>query len=221
MCRFGIALASLWLLAVAAGSAAELAPAETAKLLENLREHRARRPSFTADFTEQKISRLLAAPLTSEGTIAFQAPDKFRRELKGRNPSLTVSNGQQLWIYYPNFNEVEWYTLGQRSFFDDSLAALTAGFNFQKIAEFYRYQAFRESGNYRLLLMPKTSGLKRILRQLQVWVDNDFTIVKTEAALPRDDRVLTTFRNQRPTPLAASVFEFKPPADAHVSRPLK
>jgi outer membrane lipoprotein-sorting protein len=199
---------------------AELSSAETETLLKNLQEHRAKFPSLTADFTEEKTTHLLASPLTSKGTIAFQVPNKFRRELKGNSPSLTVSNGQKLWIYYPNFKEAELYTLGERAFFDDSIAALTAGLNFQNVAAFYRTHAFREPGGYRLVLAPKSGGLKRMLRELSVWVDEDFKIERTEATLPKSDHITTTYRNQRPTPLPASAFEFTPPPDARISQPL-
>ena len=126
-------------------SAAELPSAESAALLEKLQQHRAKFPALTADFTEEKTTHLLNKPLTGNGTIAFQTPNKFRRELKGANPSVTVSNVEKLWIYYPNFKEAELYTLGQRQFFDDSIAALTAGLNFDHVGEFYRYRAFREN----------------------------------------------------------------------------
>lgn len=140
--------------------------------------------------------------------------------MKGANSSLTVCDGRQLWIYYPNFKEAEHYTLGQHSFFDDSLAALTAGLNFQDIAKFYRYDAFREPAGYRLVLHPKTSGLKRMLRELSVWITDEFLIAKTEASLPRDDSVVTTYKNQRSQEVAGSAFEFKPPTDVRVSTPL-
>ena len=104
--------------------AAELPPAEAASLLEKLQQHRAKFPALTSDFTEEKTTHLLNKPMTGTGTLAFQAPNKFRRELKGKNPSLTVSNGEKLWIYYPNFKEAELYTMGQRQVFDDSIAAL-------------------------------------------------------------------------------------------------
>ena len=203
-----------------AARAAELPPAEATALLEKLQAHRAKFPALTADFTEEKTTHLLNKPLTSQGTIAFQTPNKFRRDIKGGSPSVTVSNGEKLWIYYPNFKEAELYTLGQRQFFDDSIAALTAGLNFDHVGEFYRYRAFRESDGYRLALTPKSGGLKRMVKELAVWVDDDFKIQKTEATLPKEDRVVTTYRNQRPTPLPASTFDFTPPAEAHISQPL-
>jgi chaperone LolA len=212
--------AVLFLALAGAASAAELSPNETAALLKNLQEHRAKFPSLTADFTEEKTTHLLNKPLSSRGTIAFQSPNKFRRELKGNNPSLTVSNGEKLWIYYPNFKEAELYTLGQRQFFDDSIAALTAGLNFDHLADYYRYAGFREADGFRLVLTPKSSGLKRMVRQLTVWVDAEYKIEKTEATLPKEDRVVTTYKNQRPTPVPATTFDFTPPADAHISQPL-
>ncbi len=197
-----------------------MSAADTAALITRLQEHRSKFPSLTADFTEEKTTRLLQKPLVTSGTIAFSAPNLFRREIKGANPSLTVCDGRQLWIHYPNFNEAEHYTLGQHSFFDDSLAALTAGLNFENIARFYRYDAFREATGYRLRLLPKTSGLKRILRELTVWISDDFLIAKTEATLPKDDHVVTTYKNQRSQPVPASAFQFQPAADVKVTTPL-
>jgi chaperone LolA len=200
--------------------AAELPPAETTQLLAKLQEHRTKFPSLTADFTEEKTSHLLEKPLVSSGTIAFQIPNKFRRELKGNSPSLMVSNGQKLWSYYPNFKEVEVYSLGQRSFFDQAIEALTAGLNFHNVAEYYRYTATRDAAGFHLVLTPRSGSLKRILKEITVTVDDAYKISKTIALLPKGDQIVTTYRNQRPTPLAASTFEFTPPADAHVSTPL-
>lgn len=201
-------------------SAADLSPAETTQLLANLQENRTKSPSLTADFTEEKTSRLLEKPLVSQGTLAFQVPNKFRRELRGNNPSLMVSNGQKLWMYYPNFKEAELYNLGQRSFLDQAIEALTAGLNFQNVAEFYRYTATRESSGHKLLLTPKSSGLKRLLREITVWIDDEYRIQKTITVLPKGDQIVTSYRNQRPSPLPGSTFDYTPPAEARVSSPL-
>jgi len=199
---------------------AELSPPETAGLIARLKEHRAKFPSLTADFTEDKVTRLLQKPLHTSGTIAFTAPNLFRREVRGSSPSTTVSDGKQLWIYYPNFKEAERYALGERAFFDDSIAALTAGLNFTNIDDFYRYDAFREDKGYRLVLRPKTGGLKRLLKQLSVWVTDDSMITRTETLSPKDDRIVTTYRNQKAESVPMSTFDFKPPADTKISTPL-
>jgi chaperone LolA len=202
--------------------AADLTPAETQAVLKALEEHRAKSPSLTADFVEEKTSHLLTKPLVSSGTISFQVPNKFRRDVTGKNPSITVSNGQKLWIYYPGFKEAELYTMGQKAYFDDSVAALTAGLNFQNIDKFFTYKASREGAGapYRFQLTPRSGGLKRMVNELEVWVDEDAKIQRTETILPKGDRVVTTYKNQRPATLPASTFDFTPPADAHVSQPL-
>ena len=202
------------------GHSAELSSTETAGLIGRLKEHRAKFPSITADFSEEKVTRLLQKPLNTSGTIAFTAPNLFRREVRGTSSSTTVCDGKQLWIYYPNFKEAERYTLGERAFFDDSIAALTAGLNFSNIEDFYRYEAFREDKGYRLVLRPRTGGLKRMLKQLSVWVTDDFMIARTETLSPKDDRIVTNYRNQKAETVPPSRFDFKPPADTKISTPL-
>ena len=199
---------------------AELNSAETTALIQRLKAHRAKFPSLTADFSEEKVTRLLQKPLNTSGTIAFTAPNLFRREVRGSSPSTTVSDGQQLWIYYPNFKEAEHYTLGERSFFDDSIAALTAGLNFTNIDEYYRFDAFQDEKGYRLVLRPKTGGLKRMLKQLTIWITDDAMIARTETLSPKDDRIVTVYRNQKAASVPTSTFSFKPPADTKVSTPL-
>ncbi len=200
--------------------AADLPLAETQALMKSLQEHRAKFPTLTADFTEQKSTHLLTKPLTSEGTLSFQVPNKFRREVKGSSPSLTVSDGAKLWIYSPAFKEAELYTLGQRQFFDDSIAALTAGLNFQNVEKFYTCTAAREADGYRLALTPRMGGLRRMVKELAVFVDAEFKIQRTETTLPKGDRLVTTYKNQRPAAFPAGTFDFTPPADAHISQPL-
>ncbi len=200
--------------------AAELTPPERADLLKKLRELHEKEPSLESNFIEEKTTHLLKKPLSSEGTVWFQSPDKFRREVHGNSPSTTVCNGKVLWIYYPNFKEAEFYTLGQRAFFDDSLSALTAGLNFQHIDEFYNFRAWHDGDTYRLELTPKKSNLKRIVERLILTLGSDFKPEKTELFLPKGDHLLTSYTNPRRTPLPASTFEFTPPAGAHISRPL-
>src|SRR2546430_3965840 len=53
------------------------------------------------------IFRLMKKPILSAGKVWFQPPNKFRREVTGSSPSLTVSDGRQLWIYYPSFKSAE------------------------------------------------------------------------------------------------------------------
>jgi len=200
--------------------AAELSPPERTALLQQLREVHAKQPDFEATFTEQRNSHLLNKPVTSEGSVSFSVPDKFRREVRTPSPSTTVSDGHTMWIYYPAFNEVEIYTLGQRSFFDESLAALTAGLNFEHIDEYYNFRAYRDPGGYRLELTPKKPALRRVVEQLTLFLTSDFLPARTEITLPKGDHLSTVYHNARRRVLPPSLFEFTPPPAAHVTHPL-
>ena len=221
--RFCLA-AALWALVCApltARAATPLTPPERAELLQRLETVHSKYPSFQASFSEQRTSRLLKKPILSTGSIAFQIPNKFRRELTGSNPSLTVSNGKELWIYYPNFLEAEQYTLGKRAIFDDALAALTAGLNFAHVEEFYQLDVTPEAeGGYAIVLTPKRSNLKRIVAQLAVFLDKNLDVRRTDLTLPKGDQVVTTYTGQRREAIPAATFEFTPPQGANVTRPL-
>src|SRR5437588_8448753 len=79
--------------------AAPLSEADLRNLLAGIRQNR----STQADFQEQRAIRLMKKPIVSSGRIWFQPPNKFRREVKGSSPSTKVSDGRQLWTYYPYF----------------------------------------------------------------------------------------------------------------------
>src|SRR5437868_3630410 len=114
------------LLVVAAAQAEPLSPAGVKDLLARIRERRAAAPHVQGDFQEEKVIRLMNKPIVSAGNVWFQAPDKFRREVKGNSPSITVSDGRQLWIYYPNFKSAEHYSLGKSSPLDSTVAAINS-----------------------------------------------------------------------------------------------
>src|SRR3954469_6059264 len=78
-----------------------LSPPDLKALLGRIREKRAAAPQLQSDFQEEKNVKMLSKPISSSGKIWFETPNKFRREARGNSPSITVSDGQLLWIYYP------------------------------------------------------------------------------------------------------------------------
>ena len=195
-----------------------LAPPARAQLLERLKGLQEKYPSLEASFAEKRSSNLLKKPITSAGTLAFHAPNKFRREVIGSNPSLTVSNGQKLWIYYPNFQQVEEYTLGQRAMFDDAMAALTAGLNFGRVETFFNVQAAADGTGYEVILSPKRTN--PVVRQLAVSLDSELKVTRTVLTLPKGDQVVTTYSNQKRGGVSPAKFDFEVPEGAQVTKPL-
>src|SRR5215813_8798928 len=118
-------------------SSAPLSETELKNLLAGIRQHR----STQADFQEERVIRLMKKPILSSGKVWFQPPNKFRREVKGSSPSLTVSDGRQLWIYYPNFKSAERYPLGKGSPLDSTVATINSSLNLEDVENTFQIAA--------------------------------------------------------------------------------
>src|SRR5205809_1508710 len=156
MCAFVTAVFAL----IALTSTAKTAPLSEADLKNLLAGIRANR-STQADFQEERVIRLMKKPIVSSGRIWFQPPNKFRREVKGNSPSVTVSDGRQLWIYYPNFKSAEHYSLGKRSPLDAAIATINTALNLENVENTFQITGARidppEAG-YDLELTPRSSS---------------------------------------------------------------
>ena len=156
----------------------------------------------------------------SSGTVWFQPPNKFRREVKGNSPSVTVSDGRELWIYYPNFKSAERYPLGKGSPLDATVAAINSALNLENIETSFNISATKTENGHELALRPRTAAMKRVFQKLDLRINNQFRVERTDMLLPNGDRIVTTYSNQTRAPIPASTFEFKPPAGTEVTTPL-
>ncbi len=193
-----------------------LSPAELKSLLARIRENRITQ----ADFQEQRFLRLMNKPIVNSGKVWFQPPNKFRREVKGNSPSLTVSDGHQLWIYYPNFKSAERYSLGKRSPLDSIIAAINSALNLENVENTFDITGTKVDNGYELELMPRTPSMKRVFQKLNLHIDDKLRAERTEMLQPNGDRIVTSYSNQTRAPLPPSRFEFTPPPGTDIATPL-
>jgi len=215
---FGIAVLGL-IASITAETAAPLSEADLKNLLAGIRQNR----STQADFQEERVIRLMKKPMVSSGRIWFQPPNKFRREVKGNSPSITVSDGRQLWIYYPNFKSAERYPLGKGSPLDSTVAAINSALNLENIENTFQITATKADppkSGYELALLPRSASMKRVFQKLDLRINDNLRVDRTDMLLPNGDRIVTTYSNQTRAGVPASIFEFKPSAGAEVSTPL-
>jgi outer membrane lipoprotein carrier protein len=196
-------------------NSAPLSEADLKSLLAGIRQNR----STQADFQEERVIRLMKKPVVSAGKVWFQPPNKFRREVKGSSPSLTVSDGGQLWIYYPNFKSAERYPLGKRSPIDATIAAINSALNLENIENTFQISAVKIGNGYELALTPRTASMKRVFQKLNLRI-SDNRVERTDMLLPNGDRIVTTYSNQTRAPISSSTFEFNPPPGTDVTTPL-
>jgi outer membrane lipoprotein-sorting protein len=196
--------------------AAPLSEAELKNLLTAIRQNR----TTQAHFQEERVIRLMQNPVLSSGTVWFQPPNKFRREVKGNSPSVSVSDGRDLWIYYPNFKSAERYPLGKGSPLDATVAAINSALNLENIETSFNITATKTENGYELQLLPRSYVMKRAFQRLDLRINEKFRVERTDMLLPNGDRIVTTYSNQTRAPIPVSTFEFKPPAGTEVTTPL-
>ena len=197
-----------------------LSPADLKNLLARIREKRAAAPHAQADFREEKVIRLMNKPIISSGKVWFEVPNKFRREVKGNSPSVTVSDGQQLWIYYANFKSAERYTLGRRSPLDSVIAAINTALNLENVENNFNITANKIENGYALELIPRAPSMKRMFQKLNLRINEELLVERTEMVQPNGDRIVTVYTNQTRAPIPRSTFEFAPPPGTEVTTPL-
>src|SRR5215467_4049790 len=195
---------------------APLSGDELRNLLAAIRQNR----STQADFQEERVIRLMKKPVSSSGTVWFQVPNKFRREVKGNSPSVTVSDGRDLWIYYPNFKSAERYPLGKGSPLDATVAAINSALNLENIETSFNVTATKTDNGYQLQLLPRTAAMKRVFQKLDLRINNQFRVERTDMLLLNGDRVITAYSNQSRTRIPPSMFEFEPSPGTEVTTPL-
>ena len=204
----------------AACRAQVLSPADINGLLAQIRQRRAAAPYVQSTFREEKSIHLMTRPVVSSGKVLFEPPNKFRREVQGSSPSITVSDGKQLWIYYPNFKSAERYELGKRSPLDAAVAAINTALTLENVANTFTISGTRIDKGYQLRLLPRSPSMKRIFQTFDLWLDQELFVSRTEMSQPNGDRIVTEYSNQSRAPIPAGTFEFKPPAGTEISTPL-
>jgi outer membrane lipoprotein-sorting protein len=197
-----------------------LSPGEIKKLLARVHEKRVASPNVQADFQELKASHFLTKPLMSTGKVWYQAPNKFRREMKGSSQTVAVSNGHDFWIYFPNKKSTQHFTLGRNSPVDAALSAMSTALSLENVESSYQISGTKVDRGYQLQLLPRTEAGKRIVQRFDLRLSSDLFVEQTEMVKPNGDKIDTTYSNQSRAVIPASTFEVTPPAGAEITNPL-
>ncbi|HEY5791693.1 MAG TPA: outer membrane lipoprotein carrier protein LolA [Chthoniobacterales bacterium] len=208
----------LILLALSAGlAAAEMSPAEIEALLQKIPAGQAR----SLDFQETKKMRLLKDPVVTEGKLTVAPPGKVRREIRKPSPSLSVSDGATLWLYYPEFAEAEKYDLSKNSPISKMIEAITASFDLGKLRELFDLRGERLTDGYALTLQPRNSALRKNVRELRLSLSPELKLARSRLIGKDGSETVTVYRNEKILPPAAGTFTFTPPPGVKVTEPLR
>ena len=217
--QFGPILVLITVFFAAALQAAPLSQDEITDLVKRLEAVYQNRTSLQANFREERHMAILKDPVVNQGKIWFTPPDKIRREITGNSPSTTVIDGKKMTIYYPNLKTAEQYDLEKRPIIRQSLQALTAGLNFQRVSDYYSIEGTKEDKSYVITLTPKTASIRRLVKSLTLTMQTDLTPEKVDFQSPRGERVFISYSDVKRDPVSDSEYEFNPPAGTNVTNP--
>jgi outer membrane lipoprotein-sorting protein len=201
-------------------NAGPMTQSEIDELIQKLEAVQNSQPSLQANFREERRLAMLKDPIVNEGKVWFTLPDKIRREIAGKTPSTTVIDGKRMWIYYPNYEQVEVYDLEKRPMLKDSLRALTAGLYFREVPNLYEIEGSREGNTYHIRLTPKLASVKKLVRSIDLTIDDNLTPQRVNIEDAKGQKISDIYTNVRRDAIPDATFEFSAPPGAKVSAPL-
>lgn len=146
------------------------------KILEGI-EKRYSVPGFSADFSQESILKAMNIIDTAEGNLKVKRPGMMRWEYVSPDPQTIITDGDRLWIYRPEDNQV---MVGHApAFFKDGKGA---GFLSDMKILRTKFTIFLETGDlaegedYRLKLFPEDKALE--LASIILAVDPATYIIK-------------------------------------------
>lgn len=193
----------------------QLSETDTAALLSKISESRSGH-AVEADFVEKRTLPMWKEPVVENGTIAFEPPDHFLR--KTRN--LTICDGKTLWMYYPEFQQVEKYPLAGGNGPGQLFAALGQVLQFRNVSDIFKVSAARVDNGIRLDLIPRSGPLRRMLQSMTLELDSTLKLRSSLMVGKEGDRMETTYSNEKILPIGTLDFTFTPPPSATVVAPL-
>jgi len=92
--------------------------------------------------------------------------------------------------------------------------------NLENVENTFQIAGAKIENGYELRLMPRTPSMKRVFQKLDLRINEQLRVERTDMLLPNGDRIVTTYSNQTRGPVDAALFEFTPPAGTEISTPL-
>ena len=78
-----------------------------ADIIDDLKAKQANVKTISAQFIQEKHTKLLVKPIKSTGRFLYKQPDRIRWEYKGSTNMQVIYNGREFWLYYPDLNEAD------------------------------------------------------------------------------------------------------------------
>lgn len=172
-------------------------------------------PGFTADFDQESILKAMAVTDTASGRLMIRQPGKMRWEYLVPDPQTIITDGDDLWVYRPEDNQV---LVGKApSFFGEGKGA---GFlsNIKTIRKSFQIslEAPEDPKLYHLKLVPNTSSVDLMEMKLDI-TKRTFDLIQITTFNVYGDETRIELKNVNfDNPPPEALFRFDVPEGADV-----
>jgi outer membrane lipoprotein carrier protein len=203
-----------------AGAGSQLTAAE---VLEQLQAKAETLKSLQGNFEQRKFSRLLIAPMESEGRLFWQPPGRLRWEVVQPAPFTLVAQGERILLLYPDLKKASLYS---QPFGGGLLERITGATDDpEEFQRQYRIQvallARGGSGRWiQMTLEPKSTRRARYFKRLEIKIDPN-TWLPEEISIQESNKdwtVIHLSNLQENTELPDGLFSVQPPKDFHLQK---
>ena len=217
----------LWLvatgLAVAADDFQPVPKSDLPALWQFFDAAQSRVTNLVANITQTKTLKVFQQPIVSEAKLWFHRPNLFRWEVVKPVPSLTISDGKWLWMYYPEFQQAERYLMNDPRLGSSPFRALSAslGGNPASLTNSCDVTVLTSAQFYRMDVAPRDPKERQFLSRLVLDFDRKTLLVaRTGMESPNGDRTENEYKDSNINqPLDDALFHFVPPSNVKVVSP--
>lgn len=200
-------------------SARELSLPEIRNVLEAVAVARGE-SGISARFRETKVLPLLKAPVTESGTLRFLPPDRFRKETEGPRPTLTLFDGDILWIVFPQDAFAERYSLKANRMLRTSFTAFLSLLEASSAEDSFSVTGQADKDSFTLEFIPRNRRLRSTISRAVVEVSSNHQISTISLHDPGGGHSKIELFDQRKERMDPKKFRFVPPPGMRVSSPM-
>ncbi|MCP5005549.1 MAG: outer membrane lipoprotein carrier protein LolA [Planctomycetes bacterium] len=186
------------------------------KFMERSREYH----SITATVYQEKQLPLLDEEINITGIVTIKKPDLLRWDIAKPEKSITVVDGREMTVYYPDVNEAQVCNLSgnlaARStmrFFSTVLSG-----SMSKMERTFTVDIFRKGSEISFKLIPKSRMVRRYISSIFIYYDEETGLpLGFETYTPKGGKTVTRLTNVRVNPeIEPGTFEIKLPEDVWI-----
>ena len=184
--------------------------------------------TWSADVVQTRTLKSLTQPLTANGRVWFEAPNRFRWELGNPPQTIAVRGPEEMVVIYPRLKHAERYPLTgeQAGQWKDVMKLLEAGFprSESEMDSQYNILSQNVTGDIcELSLQPKSATARKMMPQIKIaFSTKDSSLTATELQFADGSTMRSDFKNPELNPkLDESLFMPKLDSDYKIVEPFK